>query len=230
MTLGAVIAAGGKGERFGRPGGKQLAPLAGTTVVSHTVGVFDTLPGIDTIVVVADPDALEVFGDELEAFSRVRAIVPGGATRQESVEAGVAALGADVDVVVIHDGARPLVTAPTVLSAIEALDETIDGVAVGHPAYDTVKSVDADRLVIGTEDRSRLWLAQTPQVFWRVVLHRAYAWAERTGFIGTDDASLVEHMGGRVRVVMGPRDNIKITVAQDLAFAEAVLKARRGSS
>jgi 2-C-methyl-D-erythritol 4-phosphate cytidylyltransferase len=128
-----------------------------------------------------------------------------------------------------HDGARPLVLPATIAEVVMSLLGSDDaGVIVGHPSYDTIKRVDTAALVIATEDRERLWVAQTPQAFRAQVLRDAYAAAASADAPpATDDAALVERMGGAVRMVSGPRDNLKITVPEDLAVAEEVL-ARRG--
>ncbi|HHJ98867.1 MAG TPA: 2-C-methyl-D-erythritol 2,4-cyclodiphosphate synthase, partial [Actinobacteria bacterium] len=133
-------------------------------------------------------------------------------------------------VFVVHDGARPLVTPATIAGAIEMLerDDGCAGVVVGHPSYDTLKQVDDLDVVVATPDRATIWSAQTPQVFRAQTLRDAYERAAHTGWTGTDDASFVEHAGGRVRVFAGPRDNVKITVPEDLRVAEALLQAREG--
>lgn len=226
MSSTAVIVAGGTGERFGRDGGKQLAPLAGSTVVTHTIGVFVGCDDIDAVVVVTHADSVAHLRDATSHMAKVVTVVAGGATRQGSVAAGLAALPTDTEVVVIHDGARPLVTAETIAAALSALEDGIDGVVVGHPAYDTIKSVDPGGYVVATEDRSRLWVAQTPQVFRLATLRSAHERARAEGLLGTDDASLVERAGGCVRMVLGPRENIKVTVPEDLVIAEAVLRSR----
>ncbi len=228
MRVTGIVVASGTGERFGRPGGKQLAPLAGSTVLGWAVRALDVARRVDTIVVVAHPEQVDTVQAMLSALPSVIHVVPGGITRQDSVFEGLAALPADVEVVVVHDGARPLVAPSLIDAAVEALDADVAGVVVGHPSYDTLKRVDEQGFVRSTEDRSRIWVAQTPQVFWRDVLVRAHGRARAAGVRGTDDASLVERLGGRIRMVEGPRDNIKITVPSDLVLAEAVLATREG--
>lgn len=227
----AIIVAGGSGERLGREGGKQLAPLAGRPMLSHTLAAFAACDEIDAVAVVVHPERAEEYRRrviEPVGSPKVIAVVGGGDTRQASVAAGLRAVPAEARVVVVHDGARPLVTPAVLAEAIAALeaDEGLAGVVVGHPAYDTLKLVDADACVIGTVDRTAFWVAQTPQVFRADALRRAHERAQRAGFVGTDDASLVERDGGRVRMVAGPRDNIKVTVAEDLVLAEALLASR----
>ncbi|MDI6901229.1 MAG: 2-C-methyl-D-erythritol 4-phosphate cytidylyltransferase [Anaerosomatales bacterium] len=225
----AIIVAGGEGTRLGRDGGKQLAPVAGAPVLAHTVRAFEAASAIDVIIVVAHPLRLGEYEAAVAGVaSKLQAVVGGGDSRQESVAAGLESLPAETRVVAIHDGARPLVRPAVIDEAIRVLleDPSAAGVVVGHPSYDTVKSVDADGYVERTEDRDRLWAAQTPQVFRAGALRAAYAAAARDGFAGTDDASLIEHDGGRVRLVLGPRDNIKVTVPEDLVVVDRLLAAR----
>lgn len=226
MRVGALVAAAGVGERFGRTGGKQLAPLAGATVLEHAVRAVAASEHVEGVVVVANPDHVDVVAELFANEPKVLSVVAGGATRQESVARGLEALPSGVEVVVVHDGARPLVTSALLEAALAALDEGVDAVVVGYPCYDTVKSVFSDGLVERTEDRERLWLVQTPQVFRVEALRDAIAHARCFGITGTDDAALVEARGGRVRVLRGPRDNLKITVPEDLALAEAILRVR----
>jgi 2-C-methyl-D-erythritol 4-phosphate cytidylyltransferase len=227
----AIIVAGGTGERFGRVGGKQLVRVLGATVLGHALGAFERCDAIDEIVVVVHPDRVGEYAVEMAGILKVTGIVGGGDTRQESVAAGLAALSSDVDLVVVHDGARPLVTPRIVAEAIEYLGTSgADGVVVGHPAYDTIKRVSADGAILATEDRSTLWVAQTPQAFRAASLRRAYTRAEEEGFVGTDDSSLVERLGGRVIMLLGPRDNLKVTVPEDLPVVERLLEARAEES
>ncbi len=231
MTVSAIIVAGGVGERFGREGGKQLATVVGAPVLAHTLEAFESASAVDDVIVVVHPERVAEFAAQVAGFDKVGGIVAGGDTRQASVAAGLEVLTADADVVVVHDGARPLVTPEVIDAAIALLrDGGVDGVVVGHPAYDTIKRVDSDGAVIATEDRSTLWVAQTPQVFRSETIRVAYAAAEEEGFLGTDDASLVERDGGRVVMLLGPRDNLKVTVPEDLLVVERVLESRKGPS
>lgn len=229
----AIIVAGGSGERLGRVGGKQLARVCGVPLLAHTLEAFDRCRAIDSIVVVVHPERVEEYRREAVepvGSQKVIAVVAGGATRQASVAAGLDALPAAAQIVAVHDGARPLVTPEAIAHALEALeaDEALAGVVVGHPSYDTLKIADEDALVVGTVDRGLFWAAQTPQVFRAGVLRDAYARATADGVLATDDASLVERCGGTVRMVLGPRRNIKVTVPEDLAIVAALLEARTG--
>ncbi len=232
--ISAIVVASGSGSRFGRGEGKQLAQLAGIPMVGHAMLALERCADVDEVVLVCHPNAVPEFSAQVVAalgLTKVSRVVPGGDTRQESVAAGLRAISEDASIVAVHDGARPLVTESIFTEAIAALrsDGSADGVVVGHPAVDTLKTVDAGRTVTGTPDRASLWVAQTPQVFRTRVLRHAHEAADASGFVGTDDASLVERAGGVVRMVEGPRHNIKVTVPEDLVFAAALLAVREGA-
>jgi 2-C-methyl-D-erythritol 4-phosphate cytidylyltransferase len=225
----AVVVAGGTGERFGLSAGKQLAVLAGAPVVVHALRAIERAATIDAVVLVCHPDRVEEYREAAVVRSGVRkvvAVVPGGSTRRRSVAAGLAAVPPDAEFVVVHDGARPLLTPGLVDAALEALEARPEaaGAVVGHPAYDTIKEVGPALEVERTPDRASLWVAQTPQAFRAAPLRAAHAAAEADGFEGTDDASLVERIGGVVFMVEGPRWNVKVTLPEDLAVVEALLR------
>jgi len=224
----AIVVAGGTGERFGRPGGKQLALVGGVAVVGHAVAAVASAETVGLVVLVCHPDRVGEYAEAVDGLAGEVLVVAGGATRRLSVAAGLAAVPDDATVIVVHDGARPLVEPDVVDSAVRRLEESgADGVVVGHPAYDTMKVVDAQARVSETPDRSTLWVAQTPQVFAADALRRAHRRAAEDGFDGTDDASLVERIGGRVLMHEGPRWNIKVTVPEDLRVIEALLADRK---
>jgi len=231
----AIIVAGGEGERAGRDGGKQLVAVAGRPVLQHTLAAFVACPAVDEVVVVVHPDRVEEYRAAAIAplaSPKVSAVVGGGSTRQESVAAGLAAVAPAAEVILVHDGARPLVTPELIGDVIAALenDSAIDGIVVGHPSYDTLKLVDGGGSVTRTLDRAGVWAAQTPQAFRAGVLRHAYASAAASGYAGTDDASLVEHDGGSVKMFPGPRDNIKVTVPEDLRVVDWLLEIRNEGS
>jgi 2-C-methyl-D-erythritol 4-phosphate cytidylyltransferase len=229
----AILVAGGTGERFGRVGGKQLARVAGLPVLAWSLLALDASSEIDLIVIVCPVERAEEYRTHAVTpigLVKPTLFAPSGVTRQDSVASGLAALPATVDVVAIHDGARPLITPEVVSALVSAVRDpagVASGAVVGHPSYDTLKVVESCR-VTETVDRERFWAIQTPQVFVRSSLEEAHSRAVREGFVGTDDAAVVERAGGTVLVIEGPRDNIKVTVAEDLAFAEAVLGRREG--
>ena len=236
--IGVIIAAGGTGSRFGRVEGKQLAPLRGRTVLAWSLEPLVSLSGVAEIVVVCDPDRCDEFAAELADVvpeTTSLKVVGGGKTRQSSVSQGLQALTPECDVVLVHDGARPLITRALAVQALDALlaDPELEAAVVGHPSVDTLKRVSCAGgvcQVLDTPDRSAYWAVQTPQVFRAKGLRRAHVAAMEAGFEGTDDASLVEWSGGSVVMVEGPRDNIKVTHEEDLAVAEAILAARTGGA
>ncbi len=229
----AVVVAGGSGERFGRPGGKQLIPVFGKPLLAWCLQAFDAVSQVGRIVVVCPEHRVDEYRAlAAEPYDLVTPLdfVASGALRQESAMHGVEAVPEEFKFIAMHDGARPLILPETVVHAINVLKGTLDadGVVCGHPAIDTLKVIDGGT-VVGTPDRSMFWVAQTPQIFHADVLRSAHQAAMEEGFVGTDDSSLVERVGGRVVLVDCPRDNIKLTVPEDLAPIQAFLRQRYGT-
>lgn len=225
MSVGVVIVAGGKGARLGADLPKQLLDLGGKSMLQRSVDAFDTHPRVKEFVVVL-PAELVARGRELVAGARSGwQFAEGGPRRQDSVQNGVKALSSAINVVLIHDAARPFVTAALIDRVIDAAAK--DGAAV--PAVgvtDTVKHVDTDSMTVkATLPRDAVWLAQTPQGFQRVVLDRAYV--KNAGADVTDEGMLAERAGMPVTIVPGDPDNIKITTPDDLARARGILGAPR---
>lgn len=228
----AIVLAGGTGSRLGLDGGKQLAKVCGIPVLAWTLLALDRVEDVRHIVLVCPADRLDEYRlAAVEPFGLRTPVsfAPSGNTRQSSAASGLSSLPPGFELVAIHDGARPLIDSNTVARALAVLaaTPTADGIVVGHPAIDTLKLVE-DGSVVSTPDRSHYWLAQTPQIFRFEVFSAAMRSAELSGFVGTDDSAVVEHIGGRVLMFEGPRDNIKVTVSEDLAFAEATLRQRSG--
>lgn len=228
--VAAVIVAGGSGERFGNRGGKQLYTILGRPILTWSIQAFDATDQVGHIVVVCPESRMEEYVDQAIApydFVTPISVAASGTLRQESAMNGVAAVPDGYPYVAIHDGARPIVTPDTISHAINVLKGNFDadGVIVGHPAIDTMKVIDGD-VVVGTPDRSMFWIAQTPQVFHHEICEAAYTTALAEGFVGTDDSSLVERVGGRIMLVECPRDNIKVTVPEDIGPATAALERR----
>ena len=171
--------------------------------------------------------------DEMTALLRrygldsfVKKVVPGGSTRQESVRHGLDALPDDTDIVMIHDGARALVTEDVIRRALQSAVERGSGVAA-IPVTDTIKRAGDDGRALETLNRDELRAMQTPQAFQLPLLRRAHELAERDGFLGTDDAALLEHAGLPVYLTLGDKENLKLTTPADMAFGEAILTLRR---
>lgn len=199
---------------------KPWLELGGEPVLLRALRPFLAHESVSALRVALSPDDAAAPPSWLSALDERLAIVPGGATRAASVKAALDALPPDVDVVLVHDAARPLVTRDILDRCIDAAARG-EAVVAGWPASDTLKQVDAAGRVIGTPDRSRIWHAQTPQAFPLELLRRAYeAW---DGAEATDDATLVERAGGRVRMVAGSATNLKVTRPEDVAVAEALL-------
>lgn len=222
----AIIPAAGVSRRMGTGVNKQLLSLCGRAVLEHTIRAISACLYISGVVLVVRPGDEEFFEEWAREFGKVIiAVVPGGVERQDSVKNGLACVPAGTKTVLIHDGARPLVTPKLVQRVVEFARG--DGAAtLGVPVKDTIKMVDGDNKVLQTLPRDRLWLVQTPQAFDCDLICAAHYWAQQTGYQGTDDASLVEACGHPVTVVMGAYDNIKVTTPEDIIIAEALLKAR----
>ena len=221
--VGAVIAAAGKSQRMGGVD-KMLALLGDKPVLARVIDVFQGCASIDQIVVVLSQENLEP-GQQLvneQGWSKVSDVCPGGERRQDSVVAGLNRLS-QCDRVVIHDGARPLVTVDLIEQGLEAAQET--GAAVAAvPVTDTIKLAGDDLIVQGTPPRQNLWAVQTPQVFRFDMIAEAY---RQTKYEVTDDARLVEQLGYKVKLYMGSYDNIKITTPNDLALAEVLWQSMK---
>ncbi len=221
-TVGAVIAAAGSSSRMG--GRDKLAePLDGIPVILRTLAAVEAVPEIREIVVVTREDRVEEYRRLLGQCSRLRAVVPGGSTRQESVRNGVRALSPDCTLAAIHDGARPLVTPEVFARCIEAA-RRCGAATAAVPVKDTIKLADEAGRVLDTPDRSRLWAVQTPQIFDRERYLRAAEEAERRGLSCTDDCQLFEAMGWEVQLVMGDYRNLKLTTPEDFLAAGAYLE------
>lgn len=220
--VGAVIAAAGSSSRMG--GRDKLAePLDGIPVILRTLAAVEAVPEIREIVVVTREDRVEEYRRLLGQCSRLRAVVPGGSTRQESVRNGVRALSPDCTLAAIHDGARPLVTPEVFARCIEAA-RSCGAATAAVPVKDTIKLADEAGRVLDTPDRSRLWAVQTPQIFDRERYLRAAEEAERRGLSCTDDCQLFEAMGWEVQLVMGDYRNLKLTTPEDFLAAGAYLE------
>ena len=217
----AIILAGGTGERFGKEGGKQLVEIGGKPILTWSVEAFDAVGDIGLIVIVCPAERQgEYLSKAVDPFSFATPIVvaAAGSTRQESAFSGLELVPEEFEYVVMHDGARPLISADLIAHTIATLKGNIDadGAVVAHPAIDTLKVVE-NGVIVGTPDRS---------VFRAGIYRRAHASALSDGFVGTDDSSLIERLGGRVLVVEGKRDNIKLTVPEDYLMLVAAVRER----
>ncbi|MFJ4850893.1 2-C-methyl-D-erythritol 4-phosphate cytidylyltransferase [Streptomyces sp. NPDC088733] len=231
LTTAAVIPAAGRGVRLGPGAPKALRTLGGVPILVHAVRAMTRARALSLVVVVAPPDGVAEVRALLDSHGLPEAtdirIVAGGDTRQESVRLGLAALPDEVEVVLVHDAARPLVPVDMVEAVAAAVREGAAAVVPGLPLADTVKQIDpATGAVVGTPERALLRAVQTPQGFDRLTLAKAHATV--TGEV-TDDASMVERLGVPVQVVPGHEEAFKVTRPLDLVLAEAVLARRRAS-
>ena len=217
--VAAILVAAGQGSRLGGQD-KAFIPLGNHPLIYYPLHTLQASPLIHQIVLVLRREAVQE-GRGLvarEGFTKAAQVVPGGERRQDSVRQGLERVG-EADWVVVHDGARPFLTSALLEQGLAGAQET--GAAVAAvPVTDTIKRVGEDLMVVDTPRRDRLWAAQTPQVFRRDILQRAY---QNAGDEATDDASLVERLGLPVRLYMGSYDNIKVTGPQDLALARVLL-------
>ncbi|MBA2529762.1 MAG: 2-C-methyl-D-erythritol 4-phosphate cytidylyltransferase [Euzebyales bacterium] len=231
MTGAAIVVAAGSGERLAVGSPKALVALAGQPLLVHSLRALATCQTVTDVVVVLPPEAnFDRVAEQLRAAGvPPAALCPGGATRQESVSRGLECCPSGTQVVAVHDAARPLVSPRLIDRTVAALQPPWDAVAPGLPVTETLKLVDATRQgVLRTVDRRGLWTVQTPQVFGRITLERVHARVATAAEAATDDLSLVERAGGRVRLIEGERRNFKITYPEDLALAEALLAGGGG--
>jgi 2-C-methyl-D-erythritol 4-phosphate cytidylyltransferase len=222
----AIIVAAGSSRRM-RGADKLLALLGGRPVISHSLEAFARHPGIDEIVVVVSESNRRAIAELADSVAGERtAVVLGGRRRRDSVLNGLKALASACEYVVVHDAARPFVDAAMIDAALGGARE-VGAALCAIPVSDTVKRADPSGRVSSTVTREGLWLAQTPQAFRRDLLLRAH---ETIDLDVTDDAALIELLGEPVKLVMGSRRNIKVTLPEDLALAEALLAAEEGEA
>ena len=229
MKTVVIIPAGGTGRRMGGEMPKQYLLLAGVPILAHTIRAFQHSPLVDEIfLVVPESDVAEVERDIVRRyeFSRVSLVIAGGKERQDSVNNALVQIRNEHEIVLVHDGVRPFVNGTLIEQAVTGA-KAFGAVTVGVPVRDTVKEVDAAGQVVRTVQREGLWLTQTPQAFLREVILAAYEKAAADGFYGTDDASLVERTGIPVQMILGDRDNIKVTTPEDLKWGERIVCGRK---
>ncbi|MBW2487584.1 MAG: 2-C-methyl-D-erythritol 4-phosphate cytidylyltransferase [Deltaproteobacteria bacterium] len=222
----AIIVAAGRGLRMQDSKRKQFTVLEGKPILAHTLTAFNRCDAITRIIVVLPAKDLEFCRQEILPAAGVKKkteLVVGGARRQDSVYNGLKAIKNDDGLVLIHDGVRPFVRQEHLRACIEGAHKQ-GACILGVPASDTVKQVNAQNVIVQTRPRNTLWLAQTPQAFEIKLIKKAHASAKQDGFIGTDDASLVERLGAAVKMIPGSRCNIKITRPEDLKLARALLR------
>ncbi|MDD5706882.1 MAG: 2-C-methyl-D-erythritol 4-phosphate cytidylyltransferase [Kiritimatiellae bacterium] len=221
----AIIVAAGRSERMGANLDKAFLSLGPRPVVAYSMMAFQACPDISEIVLVVRREQVAASKGMAQMFgiSKLRRVVHGGVRRQDSVQNGLAELAPETRCVAIHDAARPLVTPELISETVRSALKHGSGVAAKH-IVDTIKYVEKGTVVTKTMDRSKLWAVQTPQTFKIELLKQAYAKLAERGETVTDDAAAVEMLGEQVRLVEWTQPNLKITVAEDLTVAAALLR------
>ena len=232
MKATAIIVAAGEGRRVGAGISKVYLPIGGRAVLLRTLDQFFRAKRVDdVIVVIAKQDLVRcrsLLDSDPQAREQSWIVQAGGSSRQESVNRGLEKVSSDCDVVVIHDGARPFVS-PELIDRVVETASARNAVVVGVPVRDTIKVISADGQILSTPARDCLWEIQTPQAFERNLICEAHQAAQRKNEVATDDAALVESLGKPVYMIDGERTNIKITLPEDLLFAEALVASGRST-
>lgn len=221
---GAVIVAAGSASRMGGID-KVMAPLGGEPMILRTVRAFEDCETVKEIVIVTRKDLMGPIAELCSGFTKIRSVVQGGSSRQESVKLGLLAFSKEVRLAAVHDGARPLVSEELIDKVIRAA-HSYGAAAPAIPVKDTIKVLEGG-FIAATPDRSTLRAVQTPQVIDRDLLLGALEKAEQEGTALTDDCSAVEHIGMRVRLVEGEERNLKVTTPLDLKIAELLLEEKK---
>ncbi|WP_332310638.1 2-C-methyl-D-erythritol 4-phosphate cytidylyltransferase [Alkalibacter mobilis] len=224
--MSAIIVAAGTGSRMKAGINKQYLFLNGKPVLAHTLIAFEKCAMIDEIILVINKNDFSICEKDViraNRLKKVKYMVEGGSSRQESMYNGIKKVHEKADIVLTHDGARPLIHQNTLLKSIEMTLE-YGATIVAVPVKETIKVVNEDMEVASTPKRSELWTVQTPQTFSREILVKAHEKALEDGFVGTDDAMLVERLPFPIKIVKGHYDNIKITTPEDLIIAESIFQ------
>lgn len=220
-----ILAAAGCGSRMGIGFNKIFLSINEKPVIAYSLEMFETIYEIKNVIIVASKDDIPLISEIVREFGykKVKNIICGGSTRQESVLNGLLAMPADTDIVLVHDAARPLITESVILQLIKTAAKE-GAAACGVYAVDTLKTVDENLNITQTLNRSKVVHIQTPQVFKKDIIIKAYKDAIASGFKGTDDCSLVENIGVNVKVVLGERSNVKLTSPEDFVIITALME------
>jgi len=219
-----IIAAAGSGSRMKADKNKILLDLEGKLVLERTLDRFSEIKEIVQLIVVAKEDEIEELKNIVSSYSFLNIrVVSGGKTRQESIAYGLNEVATDSNYVIVHDAARPFIKEEYIKGAISMAKEH-GASGVGVRVKDTLKKVDAGGMIIETVDRSVVWQIQTPQIFRVDIIKEAYRYASETKYGGTDDCSLVEHLGKKIAMFEGDYENIKLTTKEDIEYAKFMLR------
>lgn len=228
MFVSVIIAAAGNSTRYGTGKSKQFLILDNTPVLIKSIQAFEAIDDVKEIIVTARKQDFDIIEDFIAQYGvrKVKHIVEGGATRQDSIYAAVEKVDEEADLIAVHDGARPLIKRKVIESVIQKADE-VDAAACAVPVKDTIKIIDSSGKIVTTPERDSLRAVQTPQIFKFSLYKEAIEKAVSDGKQYTDDCQLVESMGYPVYLVDGDYENIKITTPDDLLVAEKFLSERR---
>ncbi|MCR5833495.1 MAG: 2-C-methyl-D-erythritol 4-phosphate cytidylyltransferase [Selenomonadaceae bacterium] len=220
-----IFPAAGAAKRMGVGKNKNFLELMGEPILIRTLKTFSAVERVDFLIVAVakhEVDTVKTLLDGAEGLKPWRVTI-GGSERQYSIANALKLLPEDAEIVLVHDAARPLVSVKTINAVIDSAAE-VGGAIAAVPVKDTIKVVDADNFVKSTPTRSELVAVQTPQGFKRDILLAAYEKAAVDNFLGTDDASLVERIGAKIKIVEGSYENIKVTTPEDISIAESILR------
>ncbi|SEP44802.1 2-C-methyl-D-erythritol 2,4-cyclodiphosphate synthase [Propionispora vibrioides] len=220
-----ILPAAGQGKRMNQVTNKVLLPLLGRPVLVHTVLAVSACPEVDNIVIAAAPQEVGLVHCLLAGLEGVKPwqVVAGGTERQYSIANALTVIPQTVGIILVHDAARPLIR-PDMISRMIAAAREFSAAGLAVPLKDTIKRVDSNGFVVETPPRSTMWIMQTPQAFTADILRAAYRQATQDGFLGTDDASLVERLGVRVKLIEGCYSNVKLTTQEDIVTVEALMR------
>lgn len=219
-----IIPAAGLGKRMESEVPKPYLMLGDKSVLEHALGCFTGIPGLIQVIIATSPVYRKQTDDLLKILfpDTATAVVNGGEERQDSVYNALTHVRGEAELIAVHDAVRPFAPKHAICACLQKAGDR-EGAILGVPVKDTIKRVDHDRCILETPSRPELWQAQTPQIFDRKMLSQAYDAAAKEKRIGTDDASLIEAIGGKVHVVEGSRDNFKLTYPLDFKIAELLL-------
>ncbi len=225
QQLALIIPAAGKGERLGNQVPKPYLKIAGKSILEHTLTRFKGVSGLGEVIVSTSEEYLLQTGELLkELFPDIAThAVPGGRERQDSIKNALGKISGKTGLIAVHDAVRPFVSRNDIEKCIKQASRW-GGAVLAVPAKDTIKVAGTDLEIVKTPDRNTLWQAQTPQIFWAALFREAYQYAEVNRFHGSDDASLIEKMGGKVVLVEGSAKNFKITYPLDLQIADFLIQ------
>ncbi|MGB3364544.1 MAG: 2-C-methyl-D-erythritol 4-phosphate cytidylyltransferase [Thermodesulfobacteriota bacterium] len=229
MKAAVIITAGGLGKRFGEgidklP--KQFIPLSNKPIIAHSIQAFESSDFIKEIILVVPDNWIEYTKAQIvDQFDikKVSKVIAGGAQRQDSVRKGLSSLLTKPDIVAVHDGVRPFITVDIIEEVITEAANS-GGAIAAIPATDTIKQSSSEHIIEKTVARNKIWFAQTPQAFKHEILLEAFEKASEEGYLGTDEAELVERIGREVKLVLGSKNNMKITTPEDLELGELIIK------